>query len=435
MPQDNRKGSPGFFSVLLGRGPADLKGETQAGDEKRPFNDGRSAAAAHNSRLSGVSRPYEQPRSSFAVDSRAPLRTSMSQDTSRSTAHRDSAAFRPEQAARRQPETLPLQSKTDARPAVPAMRSHRDQRYVDVHEAHDPRDKSEVSAPNRSLRKVAFNTPTHSLRKGKAGFPRLDEAGSSSDSSYPPPARKPVFMSAKPKHTRTTSKTEFEERNWNSSTATLQDKEPSRSRSTKKSRPIQRGSYPLTQTSHLDGFQAVRVSGPDRVIIVPAATAATTAMEAEPQADRQYLPVASTGSQKRRRPVQNQPMQPPPMSKRSSQDASRTTTRSADVQRSRSSRDRQTISRSDGDARADREPSESRTLTSIRPMPPMPDLPATTLLSQNMARARAGQRNAISSYHTAPNGLQHATPTMPQVHDRPANARTRAQRAWDPHRL
>ncbi|SJX62803.1 uncharacterized protein SRS1_13630 [Sporisorium reilianum f. sp. reilianum] len=429
MPQDNKKENPGFFSVLLGHGTADLKGETQAGDEKRPFNEGRATAAAPapNVRPSAAaSRPHEQPRSSFAADSRALMRTSMSQDRTRSNAHRDSSASRPEQAGRRQHEPLPTPSRAGTRPAMPSMRSHRDRRSVDGAAAQDAKDKGEEGAPTRSPRKVAFNTPTHSLRKGKPGFPRVEEAGSSSDSSFQPAVRKPVYKSAKPKHTRNPTRTEFEERNWNSSTATLQDREESRSRTARKSRPAKRGNYPLTNGSPADGFQAVRVSGPDRVIIVPA----TSAVDAELQADNPYLPVSSTGSQRRPRgPAPNTSMQPPPMPKRSSQDMNRTAMRPADVQRNRSHRDRPRTVRTEGEARADREPSRSqsrpdkvasRTLTSTRAMPPMPDLPASTLLSQNMARARAGQRNAIDTYNATPG-------TMP--HERPTNARARAQRA------
>ncbi|TKY85704.1 hypothetical protein EX895_005244 [Sporisorium graminicola] len=441
MTQDNRKGNPGFFSVLLGRGTADLKGETQAGDEKRPFNEGRATTVVPSSRPSAASRPYEQPKSSFAVDSRASLRTSTIQDPSRSSAHRDSTAFRPEQASRKQYEPLPTPSRTDAQSAVPSMRPPRVRRSVDAPEAQDSKDKSEACAPARSPRKVAFNTPTHSLRNGRAGFSRREEAGSSSDSSYQPPARKMVPRPSKPKHTRNTSRNEPEERTWSSSSATLQDKDEPRSRSAKKSRPGKRGNYPLTNGSQSGGFEAVRVSGPDRVIIVPTASGTTATMtEAQPQAGRQYLPLTSTGSQRRRGSVPNAQiqMQPPPKPKHTSQDVSRAVSRPADVQRDKSNRGRQSNVGAEGEIKADRELSRSqsrpvkvaaRTSTSIRPMPPMPDLPATTVLSQNMARARAGQRNAISSYSATPNGLQHATGTMPQLHERPANARTKVQRA------
>lgn len=93
-----------------------------------------------------------------------------------------------------------------------------------------------------------------------------------------------------------------------------------------------------------------------------------------------------------------------------------------------------TRSSHDADASAAKESGRSRsrldkvaprTSTSTRPFS---EPVGTTVLSQNMARARSGDRIQRTSYRGS-NPLQHDITTMPVFRERPYNARMKAQRA------
>ncbi|GAC94125.1 hypothetical protein PHSY_001694 [Pseudozyma hubeiensis SY62] len=395
MTQAKAKESTGFFSVLLGLGSVDLTGETQPEDPKRSFNESRPPAPQSHSRPPATTRPHQRTTSSFANQSQAPVKPYRSMDRSRGDARGDHAEYFPESTGRKQAETSRERPRADGRPSMTSMRSSHTETSSDAVNGNASKDKNKHEP--RVPRKVAFNTPTHSLRREILGKPKHDEARSSSDSSVRPPLPRPSAKPSKSKNTRTAWKAELEERNWNSSTATLQNKEELRPR-LGNYRSAKGGSYPLGKTSQADGFQAVRGSGPDRVIISALAPA-----EAETPLDTRYLPIASTAKQRRSGPTPVSPQL------RASQDAGRTKIGPADPDRSRSYRDRQSYSKTDGGPKLAREPRGShsrvdrtspRASMPSRPMGPMPDLPTETLLSRNMSRARAGAQNPISSYHT-----------------------------------
>ncbi|KAF6767502.1 hypothetical protein PSEUBRA_005289 [Kalmanozyma brasiliensis GHG001] len=401
MAQVPKKDSPGFFSVLLG---VPLKSEAPAGDDK---NDSKATSSDQRS----------SKATSYDKEPRAPLRSSLTRDRTRSDPATD--------AQRRRAEPVGRRTKSDNRLSKPSPRSSSDQHFVDAPEAR--------KSSERQARKVAFRTPTHSERNGKTGYPRLEQAGSSSESFHaPPPLPRPTPKAAKsrPKQARTSSKAEADERNWNSSTATLQDKEEARSRSSK-SRSSKPSVYPLARPSQSDGYQAVRVSGPDRVIIVP-----TSTVDAVAQTNTRTVPAALMPGQRRPGPM---PIvqAPPPTNRRLSQDRGQSRSRPpVEDQRSRSHRDRRSDNRADGQGSARPQGSRSNSRPdmgpprgSTRTMPPMPDLPKATLLSQNMARARAGNRNPIDSYAGPPNGISQGARSMAPFQDRSPAPRMKAQQA------
>ncbi|SPO25331.1 uncharacterized protein UTRI_03258_B [Ustilago trichophora] len=415
MTQDKQKGSPGFFSVLLGRGTADPSGSTQAATEKLPREESRTTQPSQSAFLQG--RAYAQGRAPYAAEVTAPPRSSMARDRIRTDAKRDASAPRPhstaafEAAVRNHNATLTDRSKPNTRPPVSSMRSPHKDTFVDAKESQEAQGESSTKA--RHSRKVSFNTPTSSLRKGKIGASRMDEAGSSQDSFFSPSAPRPTSKSTKPKYTRSSSssKAELEERNWNSSTATLQNKDEPRSRSSKHRRS-KVSSYPLATDAYGDSFQAVRVSGPDRVVIVPVTPSST---EEEFMPEKRHLSAVPAPPPALRRPGPAPIVPHASASKRISQDVSMR--KSGDVQHSRSHRTR---SNHDTDASVAKQSSRSRSRpdkmtprnsTSTRPFP---EPVGTTVLSQNMARARSGDRNQS---------------TMSMFHERPSNTRIKAQRA------
>lgn len=402
MAQEAKKERPGFFSVLLG---VPLKGETPAADDK------------NNSKPTASSQRPSKP-TSYDKEPRAPLRSSLTRDRTRSDLITETQTRRAEAAGRR--------TKSDNRLSKSSPRTSSDQPFVDAPEAR--------KSSERQARKVAFRTPTHSERNGKTGYPRLEQAGSSSESFHAPPrAPRPMPKAAKSRsqHTRTSSKAEAEERNWNSSTATLQDKEEPRSRSSK-SRVSKPSVYPLARPSQSDGYQAVRVSGPDRVIIVP-----TSTVDEAAQTNARTVPLALTPGPRRPGPTPIMQAPPPTNNRRPSQDRSQSRPRPpVEAQRSRSHRDRRSDNKPDGQGTARPQGSRSHSRPDMGPprgsnraMPPMPDLPKTTLLSQNMARARAGNRNAIDSYAGPPNGIPQGARSTAPFQDRPPAPRMKAQQA------
>ncbi|KAJ9479191.1 hypothetical protein PHBOTO_002671 [Pseudozyma hubeiensis] len=393
MTQAKGKEGPGFFSVLLGLGSTDLKGETQPEGPKRSFNESRPPASQPHSHPTATTRQHQRTTSSSADQPQAPVKSYRPRDRNRGDARGDRVGDFPESVGRKQAETSRERPRADGRPSMTSMRSSHTEHSSDAAKGDASKDKTKYGP--RVPRKVAFNTPTHSLRKGTVGKPKHDEARSSSDSSVRPSLPRLSARPSKSKTTRPSSKAELEDRNWNSSTATLQNKEEPRPR-LGGHRSSKGGSYPLSKTSQADGFQAVRGSGPDRVIISTLAP-----VEAEIPLDTRYLPVASTATPRRPGPT---PVSPP---LRASQDTGRMRMGPADPSRSRSHRDRQSFSKTDGGPKLAREPRESqsrvdsaRASRPSRPMGPMPDLPTETLLSRNMSRARAGAQNPISSYHT-----------------------------------
>ncbi len=209
-------------------------------------------------------------------------------------------------------------------------------------------------------------------------------------------------------------KAEVEERNWNSSTATLQDKEESARSRSSKSRPSKSSSkisnYPLARDSRDEGYRAVRVSGPDRVIIVPTSTA-----DGGPQSQIRTYPCSAFV---RAKTTGTMPIVPPPAAanRRPSHDRrpSQTDRRARLTTGTHPSRDPTRLNAADRNETPKREQTSAWTSSAgkqiaqpsqhgtsslsmnsrpVPPMPPMPDLPKATLLSQNMARARAGNRD------------------------------------------
>ncbi|SPO25893.1 uncharacterized protein UTRI_03258 [Ustilago trichophora] len=424
MTQDRQKGSPGFFSVLLGRGTADPSGSTQAATEKPPRKESRAPQPSQSASVQG--RVYAQGRAPYAAGASAPHRSSMARDRVRTHARKDGSAPRAhstaEAAGGNHDASLTVRSKTDTRPPVSSMRLPHKDTFVDAKESQEGQ--GGTSSQARHSRKVSFNTPTSSLRKGKIGASRLDEAGSSQDSFFSPSASRPMSKSTKPKYTRdASSRAEMEERNWNSSTATLQNKDEPRSQSIKHRRS-KGSSYPLATDPYGDSFQAVRVSGPDRVVIVPVAPSSA---EDEFGPEKRYLPAAASApAPALRRPGPGPLVPHASASKRASQDASRR--KSRDVQRSQPHRTR---SSHDADASAAKESGRSRSrLDKVAPRTststgPFPEPVGTAVLSQNMARERNGDRIQRNSYRGS-NPLQYDITTMPMFHERPSNARMKA---------
>lgn len=428
MAQGTQKGSPGFFSVLLG---VPVKSETPAGDDKHVATSAQRSSKA----------------TSYDKEPRVPPRSSLTRDRTRSDPSGESLTQRAEPSNRKPYVPIPGRTRSDPRLGKPSPRSSSDHHFVDAPEAPELKDTRKSS--ERHTRKVVFRTPTHSEKNGKGGYPRLEEAGSSSDSFFvPPPVPRSALKPAKSrsKHTRTSSKAEVEERNWNSSTATLQDKEElARSRSSKSrhSKSSSKSSnYPLARDSRDEGYQAVRVSGPDRVIIVPTSTADGGP---QPPNRKNAAPLSSVPRRPGPMPIVPLPAsmnmrlshdRRPSQDRRASQDRHSSKPRPVEAQRSRSQRD----SRSETRPQPGPPPQASRSHSrpnmgpprpsmNSRPVPPMPDLPKATLLSQNMARARAGNRNPISSYQAPPSGMRPGPGPMPHFHDRQPNPPMKAQRA------
>lgn len=419
MAQANSKESPGFFSVLLGFGSVNLKGETQPDDAKRPFDETRSAPP--NPRPSRGSKPVERPRASTSEDAQVSLRSSLSITRNRSVGKRDTSAYLPLHAGRKHSEPSIEGQRADGRPSISSVSSNHIERFHDAVVAAETKNKSKATV--RAARKVMFNTPSHSLRNGKSGHSRPDQAVGSSDLFARAFEHEPKRRSTRAKNTSTISKTEFEERNRSSSTATLQKEGEPRPYIGSGKRSSTGDFHPLNKPSQANGFQAVCESDPDRVIIAPIGST-----EAELKLDSRYLPVASTAQQRRIGPT------PIATSFRATRDPSQTRERSTDRQRSRSHRDRQSFTRVDGESKLANEPSRlpkrqdkmtSRSARPARPMGPMPNIPTARLLSNNMSWARAGERDPIGSYNSPSSEL----PSGTTLHERQFKSQARTQRA------
>lgn len=432
MGHEKRKSSPGFFSVLLGRGSTSLAtaatSASTAPPEKRSAEQTPTSQRAHSASEQG--KAYAQGRRvSYSAEPPATARASMSRDRVRKEVKRDVATTRPHSTAAFeaavQSQALPTigRSKSVSRPAPSSMRSPHKEIFVDAKEVPEGHETS-ISKVRHS-RKVSFNTPTSSLRKGRVAHTQLEEAGSSQDSFFSPRAPRPIPKATKPKYTRSAPKAEADDRNWNSSTATLHNKEEPRSLSSKPRRS-KGSSYPLAMDAQGESFHAVRVSGPDRVIIAPV----SPQTEEEIGAQLNRLSTSSGPGSRRPGPA---PLAPyATASRRTSQDVSRSKSRPSELQRSRSQRERRSAT-AEGDAVAARESARSRSrpdkvASRATMLPPaLPDLAGATVLSQTMARARSGDRTR-TSYHGS-NALQHDFGTTPMFNERHPNARMKAQRA------
>lgn len=365
MSRETPKESLGFFSVLLGRGTTNLKQGASQGVEGRtvqPATSQGSTAAARaslsretNRRDTAANAPAPRVSGAAAFEAAVRSHARSSMDRSRSNIRDDA---RPQQ----------LSS---------AMRSSQKDRFFDAHEGPEE-PKQSTSARSRHARHVSFQSPASSLRKGRSVERGIDAAARSSRKSLSTPA--PARTEPRPtksKHSRSLSKAEQEARDWNSSTATLQNVEEPRAHSTRDRRPT-KGAYPLATDARRDSFQAVRASGPDRVIIVtgaPGTLDRRAPLESKPVASPQLAaPV----------PVARRPGPTPVVASKTRhapRDGTKTSTRDSAVEPSKSNRQRSGSARpsaADVDADAARAARRSqrrndtnapRISTSSRPLP------------------------------------------------------------------
>lgn len=431
MSQENKKASPGFFSVLLGTASVNTEATTQA--DQGPSDQNRAPQPRQNA--STTPRDQAQARRSSAAEQGAAIRSSMTRD--RRDARRDAppprlsgtAAF--EAAVRSHAESSPDRNRATGRgsanpqPQVSSMRLPRDHAFVDSMEAHKQRP-GELDDGARQSRKVSFRTPTSSLKKGRAGDPGLGAAGSSQDSFFAPPPPRPAPKAKKPKQHRTVSKAEAEERNGNSSTATLQNKESPRSHTVKSRRPTG-DRYPLATEARRDSFQAVRASGPERVIIVPPPQ---QALLDEPRPELKPYSTAPAPVVRRPGPV---PLAAhPPTARRTSLEASRSQIRSADEQRSRSHRERR-IAPAAVEGPAVRDPNRSRSrvekAATRTPMSPRPLPNPTAFKDYSQPRNRKGAGDDVpKTVRQGSNALNYENGTRPAARERRSDGRVRPQR-------
>lgn len=422
MTQERGKAAPGFFSVLLGRGTANLKTEPQPEAAKRPSTDARPAKPTRLE--SATLSAQEQERASFAAERGfVPPRSSMTADQVRPDVRREprprhtsgNEAF--EAAVRRQAGALTERSnmyerqETQPRPQVSSMRQPKKDRFVDARDAFDEQDEAKVTL--RPPRKVAFRTPTSSLHKGR-GEPNLATAGSSSESFHAPPLKiRPIPKTSKPKHSRSASKAEIEERKHTSSTATSHNIEQLRPYPGK-GRRANESIYPFASEPRRESFQAIRASGPDRVIIAPAFGG-----DSQPWPATKYSTMAVPTT---RRPG------PTPLAPhaRTSQDLSRPKETPSRLLPSTSHR--RTVSAAPEPSAAVRESSRSRSRVESNPSrPSMSSRPAPAPVaaearSFSATRSRTGDR--VPKVST--NGLHHASGTMSMGRERYSGALARA---------
>ncbi|SYW85296.1 uncharacterized protein UBRO2_05769 [Ustilago bromivora] len=384
MTQDKGKAvAPGFFSVLLGRGTANLKTEAQTEAAKRPSIDARPAKPARVE--STIISAQEQGRASFAAKRGiAPPRSSMTTNRTRTVAKREPRARHTsgnaalEAAVRRHAGALAERpdannrEDTQPRPRASSMRQPKtDRNFVDARDVFDGQD--EGKATQRQARKVAFRTPTSSLHKG-SGEPNLGAAGSSSESfRAPSPKSRPIPKATKPKHSRAASNADIEGRN---RTETWHNrKEQPRSYSSK-DRRAKEGVYPFAPEPRRDSFQAIRAPGPDRVIIVPAG-------DSQPWPATNYSSNAPPGT---RRPG---PTALAPYA-RTSHDIGRQRERPAEAQPSSSHR--RAVSAAAGPSSAARESGRSRNRVESTPSRPFPTPSAGEDRSHSASRTRTDER-------------------------------------------
>lgn len=431
---ERRKSNPGFFSVLLGRGTASAALDGQTAKDEHRAAEGRTVPT--NYAGPPAVRPSAGPLASNTATPSAALRSSMAQrvDARRDTPARPlsgTAAF--EAVVRSHAGQPSTRSHANGRgdsypePRASSMRSPREEHFVDARTTQKPGDERKSTA--RHSLKVSFRTPTSSLRKGKVGEPHLAADDSSQDSFFsPPPPARPAPKATKPKHTRSATRAEIEERNWNSSTATLHVKEEPRARSNKHGRS--KGSvYPLAADAPRGSFQAVRATGPDRVIIVPASPHDREG-QIEPPVKRASAIPAPVPTSASRHPGEVQHPPHAAIATRTLQDVNRSRSRSADVQRNRQQRDRKavhpgpTVSSAQQAARLRSRPDMAQ--RNVMSTGPPPDAIGVHDRSKSMARMRTG--GGISKTSHEANTLRHDSITLPMGRERYSDARGRAQR-------
>ncbi|SNX84302.1 uncharacterized protein MEPE_03011 [Melanopsichium pennsylvanicum] len=431
MTQQKTKGGPGFFAVLLGRGTTGPTVGAQTSDKRAPEE---SRTLSSNQTASVQGRIYAQARPSYVEESRIATRPTMSQERSRKDSRREGSAtrpFRPHATADfdtivAKEASMPIhRSKTAPRPIVSSMRPPPGDIFVDAQEAPDTQTSSR---PERHSLRVSFNTPTHSLRKGKIGpASRFGEAGSSQDSFFSPSGTRSATKVTKPRYTSSASKAGVDERNWNSSTATLQNMAESRSQPRKNRRSKESG-YPLASDANGDAFEAVRASGPNRVIIVPVSPSSAED-ELGPAPSHYSTQPTLTPAIRRPGPA---PIASYTSGSRRPSHGVQSRAGPGEVQRSRSQRDRRTtaadvetsaVRGSGSRSRSRPDKLAARASISTRASPD-----SVGVLSQNIVKKHSRDRTQRYPHHSA-NALHHDIGTTPTVQDRYSETRAKAQRA------